>query len=96
MDNLNWPAKGSFQISTAWTSTTPFKGQTASFISSDVAQKQGSVTRAVYIGGAGNLKVIMVDGSTGLFSNVVAGSQLPIRAIALSSGNTATSLTGVY
>lgn len=96
MDNLNGPAKGSFQISTTWTSTGPFKTQTAAFPTAAIAQTQGSVTRAIFVGGAGNLKVIMVDGSTGLFTGVQPGSLLPLRAIALSSGNTATSLSGVY
>ena len=37
------------------------------------------VTRAVYVGTTGNLKVTMSDSGTVLFTGVVAGSTLPIR-----------------
>lgn len=49
-------------------------------------------TRGLYIGGAGNISVVMAeDENTVLFSNVVAGSILPIQVIkVLSTDTTAT------
>jgi hypothetical protein len=38
-----------------------------------------TVTRAVYVGGTGNMKVTMQDSGTVLFSGIPAGTTLPIR-----------------
>jgi hypothetical protein len=38
-----------------------------------------TVTRAVYVGGAGDMKVTMQDSGTVLFSGIPAGTTLPIR-----------------
>ena len=38
-----------------------------------------SVSRAVYVGGAGDMKVTMQDSGTVLFSGIPAGTTLPIR-----------------
>ncbi len=47
--------------------------------------------RGVYIGTGGNLNVIMVDGTTALFSNLVAGQIYPfrIRTVLQASSNAA-------
>ena len=37
------------------------------------------VTRALYVGGAGNVSLLMGDGTTVILSGVTAGSMLPIR-----------------
>jgi len=55
-----------------------------------------SVTRGVYVGGAGNLSVIMRDGQQVTFVGLSAGSILPIRArLVKSTGTTATNLVGL-
>lgn len=54
-------------------------------------------TRAVYVGGAGNLNVTLVGGETVLFSGVTAGSVLPIRCShILSASTTATSIVALW
>jgi hypothetical protein len=54
-------------------------------------------TRGLYVGGAGNLKVTMADGSVATFSGVAAGSLLPIRVnIVWAAGTTATLILGLY
>lgn len=52
------------------------------------------VTRAIYVGGAGNIVVLLADdSSTVTFTGVQAGQLLPIRAKkVLSTNTTATSL----
>lgn len=48
-----------------------------------------TVSRALYIGGAGNLAVILADDSSSVtFTGVLAGSILPIRAKRVLSTNT--------
>lgn len=55
-------------------------------------------SRAVYVGGAGDLEVRMEgDGAIVVFTAVPAGSCLPIRVTrVLSSNTTATSITVIY
>lgn len=53
--------------------------------------------RALYVGGAGNVKVTMNNGTVVTFVGISAGSILPIRAsIVWSTGTTATSMVGLY
>jgi hypothetical protein len=55
------------------------------------------VTRAVYVGGAGNLAVVMYAGETVTFTGVPAGSLLPIRVKqVLSSSTTATTILALW
>lgn len=55
------------------------------------------ITRAVFIGSAGNLAVMMFNGDIVVFTNVVAGSVLPIRVVKVfSTGTTVISLLGMY
>jgi hypothetical protein len=51
------------------------------------------VTRWVFVGGAGDLNVIMADGTTVLLAGVNAGALLPIRASRVKAGST--SATGI-
>jgi hypothetical protein len=58
-------------------------------------------TRAVYVGGAGDLKVMLTDKTNAnnvvTFASVPAGSLLPIRVQRVYSANTtATSVVGLY
>lgn len=53
-------------------------------------------TRAIYVGGSGNLAVTMWDGGNITFSGLPAGALLPIRVSAiLNSGTTATNVIGL-
>ena len=55
-------------------------------------------TRALYIGGAGNITVDMADGGTAvLFSAVQGGTILPIQVTRIYAiGTTATSIVALY
>lgn len=54
-------------------------------------------TRAIWVGGAGDIAVRMVDQTTGTIAGVAAGTLLPIRCDkVLSTGTTATSIIGFY
>lgn len=54
-------------------------------------------TRAIYVGGAGNLKVTMQDGSVAVFTAVPIGIVLKIRATLIwATGTTATNLVALY
>jgi len=56
-----------------------------------------SVTRYIYVGGAGNLTLITANNETVVFNNVPAGTQLRIRAgFVKATGTTATDLVGLY
>jgi hypothetical protein len=53
--------------------------------------------RALYIGGAGNLKVTTADGSVVTFNGLTAGSVLPVRTkIAWATGSTATNVVALW
>lgn len=54
------------------------------------------VSRGVYVGGAGDIKVTLLGGETVTFSAVPAGTLLPVRASRIwSTGTTATNLVSV-
>lgn len=54
-------------------------------------------TRAVYIGGAGTLKVDMVSGGTVTFTGLLAGTLLPVQVVRIyATGTTATSIIALY
>jgi hypothetical protein len=63
-------------------------------VPSDTVDLQ-EITRALYIGGAGNVRVAAKYGGTVTYKNVAAGQRLPIRAVrVLATGTTATSIIG--
>jgi len=54
------------------------------------------VTRGIYVGGSGNLKVQFVDGGIATLQNVVAGTVYPFFIVQVfSTGTTATNLIGL-
>lgn len=53
-------------------------------------------TRAIYVGGAGNLKCTLIEGSAVTFYSVPAGTVLSIRVKNVSSDSTASNLIGLY
>ena len=56
-----------------------------------------NATRGIYVGGAGDVKVTTVGGSTVTFAAVPAGGVLPVRAVRIfATGTTATNLIGMY
>ena len=56
-----------------------------------------NVTRYIYVGGAGAIALITVNGETVTFSAVPVGTVLPIRAARVkATGTTATLLIGMY
>lgn len=55
-----------------------------------------NATRAIYVGGAGSLAVVFVEGQSVTFSGVAAGTILPLRlSRVLATGTTATGLVGL-
>lgn len=53
-------------------------------------------TRSIYVGGTGNINVVMADGQTALFSNVAVGI-FPIQVQqVLSTSTTASLLVALY
>lgn len=56
------------------------------------------VSRALYVGGAGNLSVVMAgDGATVVFTAVPAGTVLPISVMRVNAtGTTATNVTAIW
>lgn len=56
-----------------------------------------ALTKAVYVGGAGNLVAVDWAGNTCTFTGVLAGTVLPIRVRRINStSTTATNLVGLY
>lgn len=54
------------------------------------------VTRAIYVGGSGNLALTLLSGATLTLAGVAGGTLLPLRAKAVkATGTTATNLVGL-
>jgi hypothetical protein len=53
-------------------------------------------TRAVWVGGAGDLAVVMNRGETITFTGVPAGTLMPIQVTKVLAATTATSMTAMY
>lgn len=55
------------------------------------------VARALYVGGAGNVAAVMMDGVAITFASVPAGAIIPIRFTRINSTNTtATNMVALY
>jgi len=55
------------------------------------------VTRAIYVGGDGDIAAVLIDDSVVTFSGAVAGTIIPVRMKRVNSTNTdATNLVGLY
>ncbi len=71
--------------------------ESAFAITPDDATPLPNVTRAVYVGGAGDLRVTMLDGQTVLLSQVQPGGIYPLRCTRVwTTDTTATGLVGLY
>lgn len=56
-----------------------------------------STSRALYVGGAGNISVVMASGQTVLFTGVPVGTVLRIRVSRVRlTGTTATAMVSLY
>lgn len=53
-------------------------------------------TRAVYVGGAGNVVAVSADGTEVTFTGVLAGTVLPIRTVRIDDSSTATSMVALW
>lgn len=69
----------------------------ATAITPDNDDDLGFLTRFIFVGGAGNLKLDTVGGDTITLIGVTTGSVYPIRAKKVyATGTTATNLVGLY
>ena len=67
-----------------------------SIVASDTDELE-YVTRAIYIGGDGDVKVVTSDGDTVIFQGLLAGTLLPIRVRQVySTGTTATNMIALW
>jgi len=56
-----------------------------------------TASRAIYVGGAGNLTVVMLGGATITFTGVAAGTIYPLRVARVrATGTTATGLVALW
>lgn len=56
----------------------------------------GELTRALYVGGAGNVTLVMASGAEVTLAGLLAGSLLPLRVRRVkATGTTATALVGL-
>jgi hypothetical protein len=56
-----------------------------------------TTTRAVFVGGAGNLAVVMASGNSLTLTGVTAGTVLPLRVTKVkSTGTTATNIAALW
>lgn len=54
-------------------------------------------TRAIYVGGAGSVRLVLASGDEVSFAGLAAGMLLPVRASRVkATGTTATQLLGLY
>lgn len=79
-------------IKTGHTSTSPNGAVITPHDSNLIVDVTGITTRALYIGGAGDVNVITAAGDTVLFSAVPAGFVLPIQVQSVKSTSTTATL----
>jgi hypothetical protein len=69
----------------------------AAAIAPDDGQDLATATRAVWVGGGGDLRLRMLGGAEVTLQGVAAGSLLPLRiARVFATGTTATALVGLW
>lgn len=63
---------------------------------SDTVNFTGGIARGVYVGGAGNVAVVLRSGTAVTFVGALAGSVIPVQCIRVNSTNTtATSIVAL-
>lgn len=73
-----------------------FPAKRAEAITPDDANDIVTVTRALYVGSAGDVRVDMADGSDVTFSSVPSGTVLPLRVRRVyATGTTASGIVGL-
>jgi hypothetical protein len=71
--------------------------ENAAAIAPNDAADLGHVTRALYVGGGGDVAARLMGGGEAVFRNLPSGSLIPIRvARVLAAGTTATDLIGLW
>jgi hypothetical protein len=71
--------------------------ENAAAIAPSDAADLGHVTRALYVGGGGDVAARLMGGGEAVFRNLPSGSLIPIRvARVLAAGTTATDLIGLW
>lgn len=65
-------------------------------ISPHATEELAYVTRAIYVGGAGNVDVVTLGGQAVSFTAVPAGVILPVRVKRVINTSTATFMLGLY
>lgn len=68
----------------------------AAAVTEDNTTPLANTSRALYIGGDGDLTVTMLDGTDVEFVGVVAGTILPIRVTHVKTATTATNIINLY
>lgn len=76
-------------------STTPDSCATHAFAITPADTNLAQPARALYVGGPGNLTVIMASGATVTFSGIGAGTLIPIMVERVSGSTTATGIIGL-
>lgn len=64
----------------------------------DISKVGGQYPRAIFVGGAGNVKITAADGSVSTFEGVTAGTLLPVQTRRVwDTGTTVTAaITAIY
>lgn len=79
------------------TNSQDFPASSAAAVTPNDSADLGFVTRAVWVGGAGTLNVVMADGQTVPIVGILAGTLLPIRvARVLNTSTTATNIVALW
>ena len=74
-----------------------FPANRAVAITASDSDELDNVTRAIYVGSTGDLKVVTLGGDTIVFKSLPAGALLPVRAKqVLSTGTTASDLVALW
>ena len=72
-------------------------GEGAAAVTPNDSTDLTTIARALYVGGAGDVKIDAADGSTVTFVGVQAGSIIPVRAARVyATGTDATNIVAIY